>query len=318
MTPLGWLGRKTSTQTRSTLPRLSFRIHRVSAVIWSTPPPYTPPQKSAWIRAWAYVWLLSGCQVVVQWFEFHAVWRTQLIKYGDVEIDVDIKCGDEGFWNFHIVEMLMCGSSKLRWCWGHDDVVSVDLWIEDVYQMWRCEKNNNNKIKYCGDGDGVDQMWRSIGIKCGDVEHLWRSMWIKCGCIETPQCGDLGEMMDQMKRSVMMQYGDTEVSVCQVCRCVCVKTTLWKCSQFGSNIKVWWIKCGNAKIQHCGGQFSGERMCTILINRLEDYACPVKLWLGKLTALDMTQLGWLGPKTSTQTKLWRSVWIKCAFVSQKT
>ena len=46
---------------------------------------------------------------------------------------------------------------------------------------------------------------------------------------------------------------------------------------------------------------SGERMCTILVNRLEDKACPVNVWLGKLTALDMTRLGWLGRKTSTQT-----------------
>ena len=46
---------------------------------------------------------------------------------------------------------------------------------------------------------------------------------------------------------------------------------------------------------------SGERMCTILVNRIEDYACPVNVWLGKLTALDMTPLGWLGRKTSTQT-----------------
>ena len=46
---------------------------------------------------------------------------------------------------------------------------------------------------------------------------------------------------------------------------------------------------------------SGERMCTILVNRLEDKACPVNVWLGKLTALDMTPLGWLGCKTSTQT-----------------
>ena len=30
---------------------------------------------------------------------------------------------------------------------------------------------------------------------------------------------------------------------------------------------------------------SGERMCTILVNLLEDYACPVNVWLGKLTAL---------------------------------
>ena len=34
---------------------------------------------------------------------------------------------------------------------------------------------------------------------------------------------------------------------------------------------------------------SGERMCTILVNRLEDYACPVNVWLGKLT--DMTPFG---------------------------
>ena len=43
-------------------------------------------------------------------------------------------------------------------------------------------------------------------------------------------------------------------------------------------------------------------MCTILVNRLEDLACPVNVWLGKLTALDMTPLGWLGRKTSTQTQ----------------
>ena len=30
---------------------------------------------------------------------------------------------------------------------------------------------------------------------------------------------------------------------------------------------------------------SGERMCTILVNR------PANVWLGKLTALDMTPLG---------------------------
>ena len=46
---------------------------------------------------------------------------------------------------------------------------------------------------------------------------------------------------------------------------------------------------------------SGKRMCTILVNRLEDLACPVNVWLGKLTKLDMTPLGWLGRKTSTQT-----------------
>ena len=36
---------------------------------------------------------------------------------------------------------------------------------------------------------------------------------------------------------------------------------------------------------------SGERICTILVNRLEDYAFPVNVWLGKLTALNMTPLG---------------------------
>ena len=32
-------------------------------------------------------------------------------------------------------------------------------------------------------------------------------------------------------------------------------------------------------------------MCTILVNRLEDQACPVSMWLGKLTLLDRTPLG---------------------------
>ena len=42
------------------------------------------------------------------------------------------------------------------------------------------------------------------------------------------------------------------------------------------------------------GQFSvsGKRMCTILVNRLKDQACPVNMWLGKLTALDMTPFDW--------------------------
>ena len=48
---------------------------------------------------------------------------------------------------------------------------------------------------------------------------------------------------------------------------------------------------------------SGQRMCTILVNRLEDKAGPVKVWLGKLTVLDMTPVGWLGYKTSTQTNI---------------
>ena len=36
---------------------------------------------------------------------------------------------------------------------------------------------------------------------------------------------------------------------------------------------------------------SRERMCTILVYRFEDQACPVNVWLGKLIALDMTPLG---------------------------
>ena len=36
---------------------------------------------------------------------------------------------------------------------------------------------------------------------------------------------------------------------------------------------------------------SGKRMCTILVNHLEDYACPAKVGLGKLTLLDMTPMG---------------------------
>ena len=35
---------------------------------------------------------------------------------------------------------------------------------------------------------------------------------------------------------------------------------------------------------------SGERMCTILVYRLEDLACQVNVWLGKLTTPDMTAL----------------------------
>ena len=36
---------------------------------------------------------------------------------------------------------------------------------------------------------------------------------------------------------------------------------------------------------------SGEGICTILVNHLEDYAYPVKMSLGKLTVLDMTTMG---------------------------
>ena len=36
---------------------------------------------------------------------------------------------------------------------------------------------------------------------------------------------------------------------------------------------------------------SGKRMCTILVNYLEDEARPGKVWLGKLTMFDLTHLG---------------------------
>ena len=44
------------------------------------------------------------------------------------------------------------------------------------------------------------------------------------------------------------------------------------------------------RIQEGQLSVSGERMHTILVNRLEDCACPVNVWLGKLIALDMTSL----------------------------
>ena len=46
------------------------------------------------------------------------------------------------------------------------------------------------------------------------------------------------------------------------------------------------------------------RLFEILIALLQQQqadACPVKMWLSKLTALDMTPMGWLGRKTSPQT-----------------
>ena len=40
---------------------------------------------------------------------------------------------------------------------------------------------------------------------------------------------------------------------------------------------------------------SGERMCTILVNRLEDYACPVNLWLSKTDHARHEHIGLTGP-----------------------
>ena len=53
---------------------------------------------------------------------------------------------------------------------------------------------------------------------------------------------------------------------------------------FLQSLSLWLIKEGQLSV-------SGERMCTILVNRLEDLACPVKVWLGNLTMLNMTLLG---------------------------
>ena len=39
------------------------------------------------------------------------------------------------------------------------------------------------------------------------------------------------------------------------------------------------------------------------------------MWLGKLTALDMTPLGWLGRKTSTQTNINGSVFSKARYMN---
>ena len=48
---------------------------------------------------------------------------------------------------------------------------------------------------------------------------------------------------------------------------------------------------------------SGKRMCIILVYLLllDDEACLVKVRLGKLTALNVTPVGWRSHKTSTQT-----------------
>ena len=42
---------------------------------------------------------------------------------------------------------------------------------------------------------------------------------------------------------------------------------------------------------------------------IQDKACPVNVWLSKLTALDMTPLGWLGRKTSLQTNKHDTFWV---------
>ena len=46
--------------------------------------------------------------------------------------------------------------------------------------------------------------------------------------------------------------------------------------------------------------FLAKELAQVLINHLEDKACPRKVWIDKLIVLDMTLMGWLGRKTSTQ------------------
>ena len=66
-----------------------------------------------------------------------------------------------------------------------------------------------------------------------------------------------------------------------------MKYFLWSFSPFH------WFKKGSLSV-------SDERMCIILVNPLEDYACPVNMGFGKLTSLDMTPC-WMDHKISTQT-----------------
>ena len=47
-------------------------------------------------------------------------------------------------------------------------------------------------------------------------------------------------------------------------------------------------------------EFPAKEYAQVQVNCLEDWACPGKVWLGKLTVLDMTLMGWLGRKTSAQ------------------
>ena len=39
---------------------------------------------------------------------------------------------------------------------------------------------------------------------------------------------------------------------------------------------------------HCTGPFIIIQCALVLVNHLEDCTCPEKVWLGKLTMLDMT------------------------------
>ena len=58
---------------------------------------------------------------------------------------------------------------------------------------------------------------------------------------------------------------------------------------------------------------SGGRMRTILVNRLEDEACPGKVWL-----VNKTPLGWLDHNTITQTKTWKDTFCISLLVLKMT
>ena len=94
------------------------------------------------------------------------------------------------------------------------------------------------------------------------------------------------------------------VLICWRCSCrsaLARRSRVWpppRSATFFCGDRSWNIFYGHSLPSAGQLSVSGERICTILVNHLEDWACPVNLWLGKLTALDMIPLGWLGRKTS--------------------
>ena len=73
------------------------------------------------------------------------------------------------------------------------------------------------------------------------------------------------------------------------------------CSECGSVI--YWRFKGYSEASRKGScQFIVKNVHE-LINGIEDSACPGKVWLGKLTAHNMTLMSYLGRKTSTRSKI---------------
>ena len=76
-----------------------------------------------------------------------------------------------------------------------------------------------------------------------------------------------------------------------------MKYFLWSFSLFR------WFKKGIC-------QFLAKECAQILVNHLEDLRDSLeKVWLGKLTVLNITLMGWLGHKTPTQTNKMSSAGI---------